>query len=410
MSIPNFLIEKLAIQYGEELTKKILEGYSKKRKVTLRVNTIKSNIDEIKNVLNQNNIEYRNVTWSKEALIIEQAREQEIKKLKIYEEGKIYLQSLSSMLPPIILEPKENEDILDMAAAPGGKTTQMAAMLNNNARITACEMNIVRTEKLKYNIEKQGASSVYVMVTDSRKFDDLFAFDRILLDAPCSGSGTDNVFKSKVPYITYFLIAVNIIFYVVPMLLGIDVYNNIIEMYCIHGPSIRAGQYYRLLTGIFLHGSIIHLLCNCYSLYILGSQIESLLGKFKYLVIYFFSGLTGALLSTILGGDAGSIGASGAIFGLMGALVYFGYYYRVYLGNAVKSQIIPLILLNLFVGFMSPGIDNFAHIGGLVGGAIVTMALGVKDKSSTFEKINGWIICAIFLGFLMYMGLVVAGR
>ena len=81
MSIPNFLIEKLAIQYGEELTKKILEGYSKKRKVTLRVNTIKSNIDEIKNVLNQNNIEYRNVTWSKEALIIEQAREQEIKKL-----------------------------------------------------------------------------------------------------------------------------------------------------------------------------------------------------------------------------------------------------------------------------------------------------------------------------------------
>ena len=220
----------------------------------------------------------------------------------------------------------------------------------------------------------------------------------------------DKVFKSKVPYITYFLIAVNIIFYVVPMLLGIDVYNNIIEMYCIHGPSIRAGQYYRLLTGTFLHGSIIHLLCNCYSLYVLGSQIESLLGKFKYLVIYFFSGLTGALLSTILGGDAGSIGASGAIFGLMGALVYFGYYYRVYLGNAVKSQIIPLILLNLFVGFMSPGIDNFAHIGGLVGGATVTMALGVKDKSSTFEKINGWIICAIFLGFLMYMGLVVAGR
>lgn len=220
----------------------------------------------------------------------------------------------------------------------------------------------------------------------------------------------DKVFKSKVPYITYFLIAVNVIFYVVPMLLGVDVYNNIIEMYCIHGPSIRAGQYYRLLTGTFLHGSIIHLLCNCYSLYVLGSQIESLLGKFKYLVIYFFSGLTGALLSTILGGDAGSIGASGAIFGLMGALVYFGYYYRVYLGNAVKSQIIPLILLNLFVGFMSPGIDNFAHIGGLVGGAIVTMALGVKDKSSTFEKINGWIICAIFLGFLMYMGLVVAGR
>ena len=190
MAIPNFLIDKLTSQYGEELTKKILDGYSKKRKVTLRVNTIKANIEEIKKALDKNNIKYTNVLWSKEALIIEQAREQEIMQLKIYEEGKIYLQSLSSMLPPIILEPKENEDILDMAAAPGGKTTQMAALLNNNARITACEMNMVRAEKLKYNIEKQGASSVYVMVTDSRKVDDLFAFDRILLDAPCSGSGT----------------------------------------------------------------------------------------------------------------------------------------------------------------------------------------------------------------------------
>ena len=190
MAIPNFFIDKLIIQYGEELTKKILDGYSKKRKVTLRVNTIKANIEEIKKALDKNNIKYTNVLWSKEALIIEQAREQEIMQLKIYEEGKIYLQSLSSMLPPIILEPKENEDILDMAAAPGGKTTQMAAMLNNNARITACEMNTIRSEKLKYNIEKQGASSVYVMVTDSRRIDDFFAFDRILLDAPCSGSGT----------------------------------------------------------------------------------------------------------------------------------------------------------------------------------------------------------------------------
>ncbi len=190
MAIPNFLIDKLTIQYGEELTKKILEGYNKKRKVTLRVNTIKSNIEEIKSALDKNNIKYTDVLWSKDALIIEQAREQEIIQLKIYEEGKIYLQSLSSMLPPIILEPKENEDILDMAAAPGGKTTQMAAMVNNKARITACEMNAIRAEKLKYNIEKQGASSVYVMVTDSRRIDDFFSFDRILLDAPCSGSGT----------------------------------------------------------------------------------------------------------------------------------------------------------------------------------------------------------------------------
>lgn len=188
--IPEFLIQKLQNQYGEELTKKIIEGYNKKRKVTLRVNTLKSNIEEIEDVLQKNNIKYKTAGWSKEALIIENVREAEITKLKIYEEGKIYLQSLSSMLPPIILKPEENEDILDMAAAPGGKTTQMAALVNNKARITACEMNAIRAERLKYNIEKQGASSVYVMVTDSRKIDDFFSFDRILLDAPCSGSGT----------------------------------------------------------------------------------------------------------------------------------------------------------------------------------------------------------------------------
>ena len=100
------------------------------------------------------------------------------------------------MLPPIILEPKEGIDILDMAAAPGGKTTQLAALSNNKAHITACEMNNIRIEKLKYNVEKQGASCVYVMKKDSRQIDDFFSFDQILLDAPCSGSGILN-FNNK---------------------------------------------------------------------------------------------------------------------------------------------------------------------------------------------------------------------
>ena len=218
----------------------------------------------------------------------------------------------------------------------------------------------------------------------------------------------EKVFKSKYPYLTIFLIIVNCIFYFIPFLMG--EYNNIINMYCVHGPSIRAGDYYRLLTGMFLHGSLMHLALNCYSIYIIGAQVESFLGKAKFAVIYFFSGITGALLSITLNGSVGSVGASGAIFGLMGALLYFGYYYRVYLGNVVKSQILPLILINLFSGFILPGIDNFAHIGGLVGGVIITIALGIKDKTTTFEKVNGWVIAGIFLAFLLYMGLVVAGN
>lgn len=214
----------------------------------------------------------------------------------------------------------------------------------------------------------------------------------------------ENVFKNKGSYITYFLIALNIIFYLVPNILG--GYNGIITDFCIHGPSIRAGQYYRLITGIFLHTSILHLFFNCYALYVIGSQIENFLGRVKYSIIYFFSGLIGALFSMAFGHGVASIGASGAIFGLMGALLYFGYYYRVYLGNVVKTQILPLILLNLGLGFILPGIDNFAHIGGLIGGTMITMALGVRDKSSTFERVNGWIIATIFTLFAFYIAFV----
>ena len=196
--IPQFLIEMLEEQYGKNLVDEILKAYSAKRKVTFRVNTLKTTIENIEKVLKNAGIEVSKVTWSDNAFIVKNASEKELEELDAYKNGEIYLQSLSSMLPPIILEPKEGLDILDMAAAPGGKTTQMAVLTNNKAHITACEMNKIRAEKLKYNIEKQGATSVYVMETDSRRISDFFSFDQILLDSPCSGSGTLNADDSNV--------------------------------------------------------------------------------------------------------------------------------------------------------------------------------------------------------------------
>ncbi len=188
--LPTFLVNQLNRQYGEEMMQNIIKGYSQTRKTTLRVNTIKKSIDAVLAEFEQKQIAYERVPWSKEALILKRVQEKEIQELALYENGEIYLQSLSSMLPPIVLNPKPHTDILDMAAAPGGKTTQMAALTQNKANITACERSAVRAKRLKYNVEKQGASSVYVMVTDSRQMDDFFAFDAILLDSPCSGSGT----------------------------------------------------------------------------------------------------------------------------------------------------------------------------------------------------------------------------
>lgn len=191
--IPQFLYEMLLEQYGEEIINKIIDGYSKQRPVTLRVNTIKSSKELIEKSLEKAGISFKEVNWNKDALIIENVREDEIKKLEIYENGEIYLQSLSSMIPPIILEPKAGENILDMAAAPGGKTTQIAAITNNKVMITACEKNKIRAERLKYNLQKQGVGCTNVMLEDARKLSDFFSFDKILLDAPCSGSGTDNI-------------------------------------------------------------------------------------------------------------------------------------------------------------------------------------------------------------------------
>ena len=161
-----------------------------------------------------------------------------------------------------------------------------------------------------------------------------------------------------------------------------------------------------MITGGFLHGNILHLFCNCYTLYVIGTQVESFLGKWKYTVIYFVSMLFASLTSIVFSGGSFSIGASGAIFGVIGSLIYFGYHYRVFLGNVVKTQIIPLVLVNLALGFMLSGVDNFAHIGGLIGGVLCTMALGVSGKSTKSEMINGWIISFIYLAFIIYLGFV----
>lgn len=216
----------------------------------------------------------------------------------------------------------------------------------------------------------------------------------------------DEVFQPKVPYITYLLIALCVLCYFIPVLSG--TYDKVVSLFSVYPRAIQLGEYYRLFTGAFLHGNILHLLVNCYALFVIGSQVESFLGKVKFSIIYLFSALTASLMSMLFLGEGLSLGASGAIFGVMGALLYFGYHYRVYLGNVMKSQIIPLIIFNLLLGFTLPGIDNSAHIGGLIGGALITMALGIKYKSSTFEKVNGIIITFIYVAFLIYLGFVYA--
>lgn len=211
----------------------------------------------------------------------------------------------------------------------------------------------------------------------------------------------DKIFAPKVPIITYILMAINILIFAYGLLAIKQDY--LINKFATYGPLIKGGDYYRLFTGAFLHADIFHLLFNMYALYVIGSQAESFFGKFKYLTIYVFSIFTASLLSMLLNVDSASVGASGAIFGLLGALLYFGYHYRVYLGNVLVRQIMPIIVINLMFGFLTPGVDNFGHIGGLIGGVLISMGLGLKTKSTVSERINGLILSCLLLGFLIFM-------
>ena len=140
-----------------------------------------------------------------------------------------------------------------------------------------------------------------------------------------------------------------------------------------------------------------------YSLFVVGPRVEDFFGKWKFLLIYMLSGISGGLLSISMNGDVVSIGASGAIFGLFGALLYFGYNYRGYIGTIIRSQILPIVIYNLLIGFFISGIDMWGHVGGLIGGIITTYALGtIENKKYNFSNI---LLLVIYLGFLIYLGI-----
>lgn len=211
----------------------------------------------------------------------------------------------------------------------------------------------------------------------------------------------EKIFSRKKILMTYIIMAICVVMYLITVLMGLNNMNllllgaNNIEL-------LKHGQIYRLITYGFLHGSIVHLISNMYCLYVIGSQVENNLDKKRFLTVYFISMITGGLLSALFN-DGISIGASGAIFGLLGALLYFGLHFRLYLSEALRTRIIPVIVLNLIIGFAVPGIDVACHIGGLIGGFLSAMMVGIPDINNKKDKVNGTILLLIFIGFMAYL-------
>lgn len=211
----------------------------------------------------------------------------------------------------------------------------------------------------------------------------------------------EKIFSPKKPVVTYILIVLNLMVFLYGVLHGND---KLINMFGNNYELVQNGEFYRLLTCMFVHADIMHILFNMIALYSIGPVVERYYGKSKFLLIYLVSGLLGSIFSGVfMAADSISIGASGAIFGLLGSICYFTYYYRATLQGILRGSIMPVIIINLVIGFLSSSIDLSAHIGGLIGGILISMAIGIGDKHRKSDQINGLVVLVLMAAFLIYM-------
>jgi len=353
---------------------------------------------------------------------------------------------------PIILRGVENEIWLENMDAPYRIVRIMTGYIHNN---TQYETDLFKTKRILHQIKLKTLSfkvktlsiftdlSEYVDVkkddsidcvvvkdekdiVESKEILDVFSdidkklvkkgadidlFTRITSDLNIANKKrakeAEELFKSTKPIITYVLIGLNILMFVLMYIFGSgsEHIGTLLKFGALSKYHvIMNNEYYRIFTSAFLHIGFLHLFLNLYALKVMGTQVENYFGKTKYLIIYFVSILISSLLSlVIVPTEIISAGASGAIFGLFGALLYFGYNYRAYFGNVILKQLLPIIVINLVVGFVSQGVNNAAHVGGLLGGFLISYATGLKGKSSKNERINGIISLVVLVGILVYL-------
>lgn len=271
-------------------------------------------------------------------------------------------------------------------------------------------MDIISIDSLKNVPENKILTSAFKKIKTNLKTDEIdideliHKTDDVNRKTEKKNKVYEDIFKPKTIIVTKVLMAICILYfiYIATVTKGDLSALNLLDYGANYKPFIKDGEWYRLFSCIFIHASFIHLLFNMYALKILGYQLESYLGKLKFVIVFIVSGLVGSLSSAVLT-NAVSVGASGAIFGLLGSYIYFAYNYRLVLGNSLKTDIIPVVLINLLIGVLVPGIDIFAHIGGLVAGLFATMAIGVPGKKNNSASINGTICLLLLVGFLSYL-------
>jgi rhomboid protease GluP len=211
------------------------------------------------------------------------------------------------------------------------------------------------------------------------------------------------------PFMTEIIIGIQVIVFILMTLAGGSTNTNVlVEFGARTTPLIQQGQWWRLITPVFLHIGLMHIVVNSITIYYIGTQIEMIFGHWRFLLIYFLSGITGNNASFVFLPNTLSAGASTAIFGLFGAFLMLGESYR---NNAyirlLSRQFLLFVVLNLVFDLFSPGIDIYGHIGGLLGGFLLAYVVGAPrlGKIDLIKRILSGIILLVAMILFYHMGM-----
>ncbi|GAB2573381.1 rhomboid family intramembrane serine protease [Gracilibacillus alcaliphilus] len=213
-----------------------------------------------------------------------------------------------------------------------------------------------------------------------------------------------HVFRRAKPYITYFLLVINVVLFLLVESQGGSMNPEVlIEFGAKYNIAVLDGEWWRIITSMFLHIGILHLLLNMMALFFIGTLVERMYGNLRFFLIYFLSGIAGGLCSFAFNPSVGA-GASGAIFGLFGALLYFGLKKPNLFFKTIGANVIFIVILNIIFGFTIPQIDNGAHLGGLVGGFIVAAMVMLPEMKARLQQLLALVVYLMYVAGVIWYG------
>jgi membrane associated rhomboid family serine protease len=203
------------------------------------------------------------------------------------------------------------------------------------------------------------------------------------------------LFEGTGALVTKALIAVNVLVYVITAAQGAGFNSpggSLFDKWLLYGPAVANGDWWRLITSAFLHASLLHIGFNMYFLWFVGSPVEQVLGRGRFLLVYLVSGLAGAAGALLYTPHGQTVGASGAIFGILGAALILERQGNFVLGGSALG----LIVINLVLSFAISGISIGGHIGGLIGGALCTLVLSNFGRAhAAYSRVGVWGIAGV---------------